>query len=278
MGAGPSCRVRDDVVLGEGRPLVLVCGPDVIETEERTLETARTVKRVAEKYGLPAVFKCSFDKANRTSLSSYRGPGLEAALPIFARVKAETGLPLLTDVHETCQVERAAEVADVLQVPAFLCRQTDLLVACARSGRAVNVKKGQFVAPKDMAHAVGKLTASGAEGRIFLTERGASFGYHNLVVDFRSLPLMRELGVPACMDATHAVQLPSAAGGKSGGERRFVAALARAAVAVGVDAVFLELHPRPDEALCDGPNSLDFDGFDRLVGELVAIRRALGQA
>ncbi len=269
------CKVGDDVVMGEGRPLVLVCGPDVIETEARTLETAHLVKQVAAKHGLPAVFKCSYDKANRTSLSSYRGPGLEAALPIFARVKKETGLPLLTDVHEVAQVARAAEVADVVQVPAFLCRQTDLLVACARSGRAVNVKKGQFVAPKDMAHAVGKLRESGAR-EVFLTERGASFGYNNLVVDFRALPLMRDLGVPVCMDATHAVQLPSAAGGKTGGERRFVAALARAAVAVGCDALFLELHPDPDTALCDGPNSLDFAGFEKLVGEVVAIRRALG--
>lgn len=270
------CRVREDVVLGDGQKLVLVCGPDVVETEEQVLETARTVRRVAERFGLPAVFKCSFDKANRTSLSSYRGPGLEKALAIFARVKAETGLPVITDVHETGQVAPAAEVCDVLQVPAFLCRQTDLLVACARTGRAVNVKKGQFVAPRDMAHAVAKLRESGAT-EIFLTERGASFGYNNLVVDMRSLPLMRELGVPVCMDATHAVQLPSAAGGKSGGERRFVGALARAAVAVGIDALFLEIHPDPDRALCDGPNSLDFAGFEALVAEVTAIRAALGQ-
>lgn len=269
------CRVRDDVVLGDGQELVLVVGPDVVETEEQVLLTAHTVKRVAQRFGLPAVFKCSFDKANRTSLSSYRGPGLEKALPIFERVKRETGLPVLTDVHETHQAPRAAEVVDVLQVPAFLCRQTDLLVACARTGRAVNVKKGQFVAPRDMAHAVGKLKEGGAS-EIFLTERGASFGYNNLVVDMRSLPLMRELGVPVCMDATHAVQLPSAAGGKSGGERRFVSALARAAAAVGIDALFLEIHPDPDHALCDGPNSLDFAGFEELVGQVTAIRAALG--
>ena len=272
----PRCEVRADVVLGEGQKLVLVCGPDVIETEARTLQTAEVVAKVAQKYGLPAIFKCSFDKANRTSLSSYRGPGLEQALPIFARVKRETGLPLLTDVHECDQAKRAAEVADVLQVPAFLCRQTDLLVACAQTGRAVTVKKGQFVAPRDMKHAVNKLRESGC-GNLFLTERGASFGYNNLVVDMRALPLMRDLGVPVCMDATHAVQLPSSNDGTTGGERRFVAALARAATAVGIDALFLEIHPDPETALCDGPNSLDFGGLDRLVGQVVAIRRALGQ-
>lgn len=270
------CKVRDDVVIGDGQPLALLCGPDVMETEEQVLTTAREVKRVAEKFGLPAVFKCSFDKANRTSLSSYRGPGMERALEVFQQVKAETGLPLVTDVHETHQVERVAEVADVLQVPAFLSRQTDLLVACARSGKPVFVKKGQFVAPRDMRHAVEKLRQSGAT-EILLGERGASFGYNNLVVDMRSLPLMRETGVPVCMDATHAVQLPSAAGGSSGGERRFVAGLARAAVAMGVDALFLELHPNPDEALCDGPNSLDFPLFEQVVAEAVAIRAALGQ-
>jgi 2-dehydro-3-deoxyphosphooctonate aldolase (KDO 8-P synthase) len=271
-----SCTVREDVVIGDGQPLVLLCGPDVMETEEQVLRTAREVQRVSEKYGLPAIFKCSFDKANRTSLSSYRGPGLERALEVFRQVKAETGLPLVTDVHETQQVEKVAEVADLLQVPAFLSRQTDLLVACAQTGKPVFVKKGQFVAPKDMRHAVEKLRQSGCD-EILLGERGATFGYNNLVVDMRSLPLMRDIGVPVCMDATHAVQLPSAAGGSSGGERRFVAGLARAAVAMGVDALFLEVHPNPDEALCDGPNSLDFPLFEQVVREAVAIRKALGQ-
>lgn len=271
-----ACRIREDVVAGDGKPLVLIAGPDVVETEEQVLATARAVKRVSETYGVPAVFKCSFDKANRTSISSYRGPGLEKALPLFERVKKETGLPLTTDVHEPWQAERAAQVADLLQVPAFLCRQTDLLVACAKTGRAVNVKKGQFVAPKDMRHAVGKLREAGAT-EILLTERGFSFGYNNLVVDMRSLPLMRDCGVPVCMDATHAVQLPSAAGGSSGGERRFVAGLARAAAAMGIDALFLEIHPDPDKALCDGPNSLDFPLFERVVRDVVAIRKALGQ-
>lgn len=269
------CRIRDDVVVGDGRKLTLICGPDVVETEEQVLRTAREVQRVSRAYGLPAVFKCSFDKANRTSISSYRGPGLERALEVFRAVKEETGLPVVTDVHETHQVERVAEVADLLQVPAFLCRQTDLLVECARSGRPVLVKKGQFVAPRDMRHAVEKLRRSGCDD-IILAERGATFGYNNLVVDMRSLPLMREIGVPVCMDATHAVQLPSAADGSSGGERRFVAGLARAAVAMGVDALFLEIHPNPDEALCDGPNSLDFPLFEQVVREAVAIRQALG--
>jgi 2-dehydro-3-deoxyphosphooctonate aldolase (KDO 8-P synthase) len=269
------CRIRDDVVVGDGRKLALICGSDVVETEEQVLRTAREVLRVSRAYGLPAVFKCSFDKANRTSLASYRGPGLERALEVFRAVKDETGLPVVTDVHETHQVERVAEVVDLLQVPAFLCRQTDLLVECARSGRPVLVKKGQFVAPRDMRHAVEKLRRSGCDD-IILAERGATFGYNNLVVDMRSLPLMREIGVPVCMDATHAVQLPSAADGSSGGERRFVAGLARAAVAMGVDALFLEIHPDPDKALCDGPNSLDFPLFEQVVREAVAIRQALG--
>src|SRR5690554_3186527 len=201
------CRIRDDVVVGDGRKLALICGPDVVETEEQVLRTAREVQRVSRAYGLPAVFKCSFDKANRTSISSYRGPGLERALEDFRAVKEETGLPEVTDVHETHQVERVAEVVDLLQAPAFLCRHTDLLVECARSSRRVLVKKGQFVAPRDMRHAVEKLRRSGCDD-IVLAERGATFGYNNLVVDMRSLPLMREIGVPVCMDATHAVQLP----------------------------------------------------------------------
>lgn len=270
------CKVREDLIIGDGQKLALLVGPDVVESEAQVMATAREVKRVSEKYGVPAIFKCSFDKANRTSLSSYRGPGMEVALPIFAKVKEETGLPVVTDVHEAWQAAEVAKVVDMLQVPAFLCRQTDLLIACAKTGKPVQVKKGQMVAPKDMRHAVEKLRESGCD-QIVLTERGATFGYNNLVVDMRSLPLMRDIGVPVCMDATHAVQLPSAAGGSSGGERRFVAGLARAAAAMGIDALFLEVHPDPDNALCDGPNSLDFAGFDALVGQIVAIREALGQ-
>lgn len=260
--------------VGDGAPLLLICGPDVVETEAMTLRAAEAVQRLSQKHGVPLVFKCSFDKANRTSLKSYRGPGMAEGLRVLARVKREVGLPILTDVHETAQVAPAAEVADVLQVPAFLCRQTDLLVACAKSGRSVNVKKGQFVAPRDMRPALAKLQESGARD-VLLTERGASFGYNNLVVDMRSLAIMRGLGAPVCFDATHSVQLPSAAGDSTGGERAFVRPLARAAVAAGVDALFLEVHEEPSKALCDGPNSLDFAELDILLGEVTAIRRAL---
>jgi 2-dehydro-3-deoxyphosphooctonate aldolase (KDO 8-P synthase) len=262
--------------VGEGQPLLLICGPDVVEGEEITLRAARTVSGLARKHGLPAVFKCSFDKANRTSLKSFRGPGIEEGLRVLARVKAETGLPILTDVHDPSQAARAAEVADVVQVPAFLCRQTDLLVACAKTGRAVNIKKGQFVAPRDMRHALAKVRESG-NPNVLLTERGTCLGYNNLVVDMRSLPIMRGLGAPVCFDATHSVQLPSAAGDTTGGERAFVRPLARAAIAAGVDALFLEVHENPEKALCDGPNSLDFAELDKLLGEAVALRRALGQ-
>jgi 2-dehydro-3-deoxyphosphooctonate aldolase (KDO 8-P synthase) len=223
------------------------------------------------------VFKASFDKANRTSVGSPRGPGLALGLRVLAAVKRETGLPVTTDFHEPSQAEALAEVVDLLQVPAFLCRQTDMLLAAGRTGRAVNIKKGQFVAPDDMAHAVDKVRSTGNE-RILLTERGSSFGYHNLVVDFRSLGRMRELGVPVCFDATHSVQLPGALPGRSGGERRFVAALARAAVAVGVDALFLEVHDDPEHALCDGPNQYVLDELPALLDALLAIDRCVRRA
>jgi 2-dehydro-3-deoxyphosphooctonate aldolase (KDO 8-P synthase) len=260
--------------VGPGRPLLLLCGPDVAEGEPVTLRSAQAVKAIAARHGVPLIFKCSVDKANRTSLSSFRGLGIAEGLRILARVKAETGLPVLVDVHEVGQVARVAEVADVVQVPAFLCRQTDLLVACGKSGRAVNLKKGQFVAPRDMRHALAKVRSSGC-AEVLLTERGTCFGYNNLVVDMRSLSLMGELGAPVCFDATHSVQLPSAAGDTTGGERRFVRPLARAAVAAGVDALFLEVHEDPSKALCDGPNSLDFAELDQLLAEVCAIREAL---
>lgn len=260
--------------IGDGAPLVLLCGPDVIEGAEITLRTARAVQKIAARHGVSLIFKCSFDKANRSSIQSFRGPGLEEGIEILSWIKRETGLPIVTDVHETAQVARAAEVADVLQIPAFLCRQTDLLVACARSGRAVNVKKGQFLAPADMRHAVQKIRQSGGQ-ELLVTERGSTFGYQNLVVDMRSLAIMRALGVPVCFDATHSVQLPGAAGDSTGGDRRFIRPLARAAAAVGIDALFLEVHEQPDVALCDGPNSLDFEGLDRLLAEVCAVRRAL---
>jgi 2-dehydro-3-deoxyphosphooctonate aldolase (KDO 8-P synthase) len=262
--------------IGDGQQLLLIAGPCVIESAEQALAHARKVKDLAGRHGLPVVFKASFDKANRSSVRSFRGVGLEAGLAAFERVKAETGLPCLTDVHETWQAEPAGKVVDVLQVPAFLCRQTDLLLACARHGRSVNVKKGQFVAPRDMRHAVEKCRAGGAEN-VFLTERGASFGYGNLVVDMRSLAIMRGLGVPVCFDATHSVQLPGAGGDVTSGERQWVAPLARAAAAVGIDALFMEIHEDPAVAKSDGPNSLDFAAADRLLADVLAIRRALGQ-
>jgi 2-dehydro-3-deoxyphosphooctonate aldolase (KDO 8-P synthase) len=262
--------------VGDGQPLLLIAGPCVIESEAQALSHARRVKDLAARHGLPVVFKASFDKANRSSGKSFRGVGLEAGLAVFEKVKRETGLPTLTDVHETWQAEPVGRVVDVLQVPAFLCRQTDLVLACARYGRAVNVKKGQFLAPRDMRHAVAKCREAGAEN-VLLTERGASFGYGNLVVDMRGLVIMRELGVPVCLDATHSVQLPGAGGDVTGGERQFVAPLARAAAAVGIDALFAEIHEDPSVARSDGPNSLDFDMADRLLGDLIRIRRALGQ-
>ncbi len=262
--------------VGDGRKLLLIAGPCVIESEAQALAHARRVKALAERHGVPVVFKASFDKANRSSGNSFRGVGLEAGLAVFEKVKRETALPCLTDVHESWQAEPVGMVVDVLQIPAFLCRQTDLVVACARHGKAVNVKKGQFVAPRDMRHAVQKCRDAGNEN-VFLTERGATFGYGNLVVDMRGLVIMRELGVPVCFDATHSVQLPGAAGDVTGGERQFVPPLARAAAAVGIDALFAEIHEDPATARSDGPNSLDFDMADRLLGEVLAIRRVLGQ-
>jgi 2-dehydro-3-deoxyphosphooctonate aldolase (KDO 8-P synthase) len=263
--------------VGDGQPLLLIAGPCVMESEAHAVDHARRVKALAAKHGVPVVFKASFDKANRTSGKSYRGPGLEAGLRIFAAVKRETGLPCLTDVHEAWQAERVGAVVDVLQVPAFLCRQTDLVIACARHARGgVNVKKGQMVAPNDMRHAVAKCRDAG-NADVLLTERGATFGYGNLVVDMRALVQMRALGVPVCLDATHSVQMPGGGGDTTGGDRGFVAPLARAAAAVGIDALFMEIHEDPGVAKSDGPNSLDFDMADRLLADVRAIRRALGQ-
>jgi 2-dehydro-3-deoxyphosphooctonate aldolase (KDO 8-P synthase) len=262
--------------VGDGRPLLLIAGPCVMEYAAHALAHARRVKALAAKHALPVIFKASFDKANRSSGKSFRGPGLEKGLAAFAEVKRETGLPCLTDVHEPSQAEPAGRVVDVLQVPAFLCRQTDLILACARHGKAVNVKKGQFLAPKEMRHAIAKCREAGNE-QIMLTERGSSFGYGNLVVDMRGLVQMRELGVPVCMDATHSVQMPGSGGDTTGGDRQYVAPLARAAAAVGIDALFLEIHEDPAAAKSDGPNSLDFDMADRLLAEVLAVRRALGQ-
>jgi 2-dehydro-3-deoxyphosphooctonate aldolase (KDO 8-P synthase) len=238
-----------------GGELVMIAGPCVIEDAALTVEIARTLKKHAQELDLPLIFKASYDKANRTSIGSFRGPGLTAGLKILARVKEEVGLPVLSDVHRVSEVAPAAEVLDVLQIPAFLCRQTDLVVAAAATGKPLNIKKGQFLAPWDMAQVVEKARTTG-NSRIFLTERGASFGYNNLVVDMRSLAILRGLGCPVVLDATHSVQLPGGQGTCSGGQREFVPLLARAGVAAGVDGIFLEVHPNPERARCDGPNSL----------------------
>jgi 2-dehydro-3-deoxyphosphooctonate aldolase (KDO 8-P synthase) len=263
--------ISDNFFIGDGT-LVLIAGPCVIESAAATLEIARALRDYARELALPLIFKASFDKANRTSLSSYRGPGLEKGLEILARVKAEVGLPVLSDVHQVSDVEPAAQVLDVLQIPAFLCRQTDLVVAAAQTGKVVNIKKGQFLAPWDMQPVVEKVRAAGNE-KIILTERGVTFGYNNLVVDFRSLPLMRGLGCPVVLDVTHSVQLPGGQGSCSGGQREFIPHLARAGVAVGVDGLFMEVHADPDQALCDGPNSLPLKEVLPLWRELKALHQ-----
>ncbi|MGZ6142160.1 MAG: 3-deoxy-8-phosphooctulonate synthase [Myxococcales bacterium] len=259
-----------------GGQFALIAGPCVIEGEEFTLRHARRIADLSQKHGVAAVFKCSFDKANRTSGKSFRGPGLTEGLRVLAKVKAETGLPVLTDVHAEEQCAKAAEVVDVLQIPAFLCRQTDLLLAAGATGRAVNVKKGQFLAPEDMKNVVAKLAEAGCTN-VLLTERGASFGYNNLVVDMRGLVTMRQYG-PVCFDATHAVQRPGSQGNATGGDRTLAPPLARAAAAVGIDALFCEVHEDPDKALSDGPNSLTFEMWDALVKDVLAIRASLARA
>lgn len=261
--------------MGRGHPLFLLAGPCVVESRERTLTIARALHEICGEAGVPLVFKASYDKANRSSHASFRGLGMEAALDILAEVRSEVGVPLVSDVHESSQVSRAAEVLDVIQVPAFLCRQTDLLAACAESGRVVNVKKGQFLAPEDMSNVVAKLEDAGGT-RILLTERGTSFGYHNLVVDMRGLPTMARNGYPVVFDGTHSVQRPGGLGNRSGGDRTMVPYLVRAAVATGVDGLFLECHDDPDNALSDGPNNLDLRTVPGLLRDVLAIRRALG--
>ena len=253
-------------------PLALFAGPCQMESRQHALEMASALKEICGRLGIGLVYKTSFDKANRTSLASKRGVGLDGALAVFAEIRASLGLPVVTDVHEASQCARVAEVVDVLQIPAFLCRQTDLLVAAAETGRPVKVKKGQFLAPWDMRHVVAKVTGSG-NANVLVTERGASFGYNTLVVDMRALPILREIGCPVIFDATHAVQQPGGQGAQSGGERRFVAPLARAAVAVGVAGLFLETHEDPDRAPSDGPNMVPLKDFEGLLGDLMAIDR-----
>lgn len=262
------------IKFGGGAPIVLIAGPCVIENEELVLESAKKLKKIAQSVNVPLVFKSSYDKANRSSGTSFRGPGLEKGLEILKKVKDKYEVPILSDVHCRTEVEKASKVLDIIQIPAFLCRQTDLIYAVAETGKVVNVKKGQFMSPAQMANVIEKIESRGNR-RILLTERGVSFGYGDLVVDMRSLVIMRELGYPVVFDATHSVQKPGGLGTSSGGERQFVAPLARGAVAVGVDALFIEVHPDPDCALCDAPNSFPLNGLPQLLKSILAIRDAL---
>jgi 2-dehydro-3-deoxyphosphooctonate aldolase (KDO 8-P synthase) len=265
----PSVSVGN-VTFANDRPMAVFAGPCQMESRQHALEMASALKEICARLRLGLVYKTSFDKANRTSLAGKRGIGLEGALSVFAEIRQSLGLPVVTDVHEAQQCAPVAEVADVLQIPAFLCRQTDLLVAAARTGRAVKIKKGQFLAPWDMRNVVAKVTGSG-NANVLVTERGVSFGYNTLVVDMRSLPILREIGCPVIFDATHAVQQPGGQGTASGGERRFVPVLARAAVAVGVAGLFIETHQDPDRAPSDGPNMVPLAGFEALMRDLMAI-------
>ncbi|PIE66490.1 MAG: 3-deoxy-8-phosphooctulonate synthase [Desulfobacterales bacterium] len=262
------------IKVGDGHPLLLIGGPCALESEDIARTVAVKVSEVCARLGISYVFKASFDKANRTSLSSYRGPGLKDGLAALARIREDLNVPIISDIHDCTQAAPAGEVLDIIQIPAFLCRQTDLLVAAAKTGKVVNVKKGQFVSPWDMKNVVNKLYSAGTE-KIMLVERGASFGYNNLVVDMRSLPVMRSFGYPVVFDATHSVQLPGGAGGSSGGQREFIEPLTRAAVAAGIDALFMEVHPEPSKALCDGPNSIPLDDVEPLLKKLVRIREAV---
>lgn len=262
--------------IGGSAPLALLAGPCVLESLERSLLIGRTVKEICGRFGINYVFKASFDKANRSSFHSFRGPGLTKGIAWLKTIKEELGVPIVTDIHESYQAAPAAEVADILQIPAFLCRQTDLLHAAAQTGRVVNVKKGQFLAPDDMRNVVDKLHESGCD-QLMLTERGASFGYHNLVVDMRSLPIMRSFGYPVVFDGTHSVQLPGGNGTSSSGNREYVEYLVRAAVGVGIDALFLEVHDNPEEALSDGANMVYLDKLEDLLKEALAIHEIVQQ-
>jgi len=269
-------RISDSIVVGGNRPLLVIAGPCVIESEKLCVQIARHLRQVCSTLGLPYVFKASFDKANRTSVSSYRGPGLEKGLSILRAVRERGGVPVLSDIHEPSQAEPASRVLDVLQVPAFLCRQTDLLVACADTGLPVNIKKGQFLAPRDMEHPARKVLSRGNR-RVLLCERGSCFGYHDLVVDMRSIPLMKALGYPVIFDATHSVQQPGGLGDKSGGESEMTPCLAAAAVAAGADGVYLETHPEPRKAPSDAAAMLPLEMVEPLLEKLRGVSRAVGR-
>jgi len=259
-----------NLTIEERGPFFLIAGPCVIEDEETTLKVATFLKETSEAMDIPVIFKTSYDKANRTSIDSFRGPGLDKGLEIIQKVKEKTGLPVLSDVHDNGEVEKAAKVLDIIQIPAFLCRQTDLLVTAARTGLPINLKKGQFLSPWEMEQPIGKITSTGNRS-VLITERGTSFGYNNLIVDIRSIPIMKNFGFPVVFDATHSVQLPGSSGTSSGGQREFVEYLSRAAVAAGAGGVFLEVHPHPDSALCDGPNSLPMEQVRPLLALLKEI-------
>ena len=265
-----TARISDRITLGTGHPLVLLAGPCVIESAEHAMGMAEALAAITARLAIPFVFKASFDKANRTSLTSFRGPGREAGLRVLAEIKARVGVPVVTDVHEVADVAPTAEVADILQIPAFLCRQTDLVVAAARTGRVVNVKKGQFLAPDDVRHIVTKITASGNPHAV-ITERGTSFGYHNLIVDMRGFPMMREQGIPVIFDVTHSLQLPGAGDGVTAGLAQYITPLASAGVAAGVDGLFLEVHDDPTRAKSDAQNALRLDRLEPLLRQLLAI-------
>ncbi len=264
-----------DFFSDKASPLLLISGPCVIENYDVTFEIASYLKDMTQELGIPFLFKASYDKANRTSINTFRGPGMGKGLDILARIKSDLGIQILSDVHRISELADASAVLDVIQIPAFLCRQTDFILEVAKTAKPVNIKKGQFVAPMDMQNVVEKIRSTGNQ-QILLTERGTTFGYNNLVVDMRGIPIMQQTGCPVIFDATHSVQLPGGQGSSSGGQREFAPVLARAAVAAGADGVFMEVHPDPDHALCDGPNSLKLDSVGHLVAKLVGIHRLLG--
>ena len=265
---------EEPILVGPGQPFLFIAGPCVLESAVLAREVAAALKDIAERLSISFVFKSSFDKANRTSATAFRGPGLTEGLKVLEEIKREFGIPILSDVHRISEIPAAARVLDIIQIPAFLCRQTDVIVEVAKSGRPVNVKKGQFLAPWDMANVVDKITSAGNH-RILITERGTMFGYNNLVVDFRGFMIMRQTGYPVIFDATHSVQLPGGAGKSSGGQREYAPMLARAAVAAGVDGVFMEVHPNPEQALCDGPNALQLDTIHNLLSRLKTIHQTI---
>jgi len=263
-----------NIKIGKNSPLLLIAGPCVIESELSTLKHAEALKDLTRRFKIPFIFKSSYDKANRSSIDSYRGPGLVKGLAILKRVKEEFDVPVLSDVHCKSEITAAAEILDVIQIPAFLCRQTDFIIACAKTKKAINIKKGQFLAPWDIVNVIKKVEAAG-NNRIFVTERGFSFGYNNLVSDMRSIPIMQKFGYPVIYDATHSVQLPGGLGNTSGGNSEFIPVLARAAVAAGADGIFVEAHENPAKAMCDGPNTISLSNLELLLKQLVQIKKSI---